>query len=110
MTTRSSTTIARNPTAVRIQTAGGTAVNTDPPKGRRRRRFRRSLPPTSGRASGTGDADEAFRDDDTAAKEYSPSSGRRVTDDSRADSLREPVRILTRERRGNPAAPVGRSP
>ena len=34
------------------------------------------------RTSSTGNADEAFRDDDTAAKEYSPSSWRGLTDDA----------------------------
>src|SRR4051794_12624668 len=106
MTTRSRTTIATNPRAVRIQTAGGTAVNTNPPKGRQGRRFRRSLPSRVLRTSSTGDADEAFRDDDTAAKEYSPSSGRRVADDRRPGSLPRSVRILTRAPPGGIRRPV----
>jgi hypothetical protein len=64
------------------------------------------------RTSSTGDADEAFRDDDTAAKEYSPSSGRRITDDDRPGSLPRVVRILTRGARGGirpPDQPLSRS-
>ena len=48
------------------------------------------------RTSSTGDADKALRDDDTAAKEYSPSSGRRVAHDDRQEGLFPAVRILTR--------------
>src|SRR5689334_2532670 len=97
MTTRSSTTMATKPSAVRSQTTGGTAVNTDPPKGSPKTTVSKvSSVHVMLRTSGTGDADEAFRDDDTAAKEYSPSSGRRVAHDRRADSLPKPVTILTR--------------
>jgi hypothetical protein len=62
------------------------------------------------RTSSTGDADEALRDDDTAAKEYSPSSGRRVTDEAGQHSLAEAVRILTRGAKGEVGAPMSRSP
>src|SRR5689334_6674457 len=76
ITTRSRTTMARKPTPVRVQTSGGTAVNTDPPTAVSDDRFEGLFHPRC-RASRTGDADEALRDDDAAAKEYSPSGGER---------------------------------
>ena len=62
------------------------------------------------RTSSTGDADKALRDDDTAAKEYSPSSGRRVTDEAGRHSLAVAVRILTRSAEVEVGAPMRRSP
>ena len=105
MTTRSSTTIATNPSA------------RQDPDGRRHgseHEFLRGVADDDGfeglfrprsRTSSTGDADEALRDDDTAAKEYSPSSGRRVADDDRAAQSAPSGENPHPERRGNPARP-----
>src|SRR3954447_4350620 len=80
MTTRSRTTIATNPSAVRIQTVGDAAVNTGgPPSVVQDDRSEGLFRPPGGDQRNR-EHRRAFRDDDTAAKEYSPSSGGSVAD------------------------------
>src|SRR6478672_3313992 len=77
ITTRSRATMARKPTPVSVQTSGETSENTGrPPKAVSDDRFEGLFRPGCG-ASRTGGADEALRDDDAAAKEYSPSGAER---------------------------------
>jgi hypothetical protein len=77
--------MARNPTAVRIQTVGDTDVSMQiPPNAVDDDRYEGLFRPHSGTSS-AGYAAEAFRDDDTAAKEYSPSSGRSLADPAPPD-------------------------
>src|SRR3954447_20573357 len=110
MTTRSRTTIATKPRAVSAQTSGETSENTLSSVSRRRRQVRRSLP-SDHRTSRTGYADEAFRDDDAAAKEYSPSNDAHSSspDPRRPTSRRDASRAVVRVRSDNVQAGCGRA-
>src|SRR4051794_28466596 len=74
MTTRSSTTIARKPRPVRIQTDTGTADTREPPEVVDRRRVRGGgLSPGPATGGTRGDAG-ALRDDSAAAEAWFPPS------------------------------------